>query len=257
MSAHEHANAASDRANRRAAHSETPVAPPAAAPAAAPLATIPVSKTVEMDINGTKINVPVRFQAGHTLTENQAKVLDAAYQRQFNNNQTALAKSRAESLKAAKTDDERAKYLPKSAAEIEALYVDYEPSIGGIRLSQTERNRLDAGWRAAAEIVSAHNADPSKGILKGAIGKKVPLPTSAKKLVDAEGKPIMDAETGKQKIETLADQRDMYAKRFLALPAFAEVVQKHLDAIMAEKGAAKNADKAPAAEETSLEAAFG
>ena len=60
--------------------------------------------TVTIEIAGLQVTLPVKFGTGHVLTETQAKVLDAAYQRQFTNNQNALAKSRADALAKATTD---------------------------------------------------------------------------------------------------------------------------------------------------------
>ena len=54
--------------------------------------------TVTIEIAGNDVTLPVKFAPGHVLTDAQAKVLDAAYQRQFTNNQNAMAKSRAENL---------------------------------------------------------------------------------------------------------------------------------------------------------------
>jgi hypothetical protein len=250
MSAHTHTASASEA--RKAAKVETS-APPAAVEEIK--ASIPAVEMVAIDINGTSVNLPRRFAAGMALTDSQAKILDAAYQRQFTNNQTALAKTRAEKFAAAKNDAERAEYVAKTADQIAALYADYEPNVGGARVSQTERNRLDAAWRFAVELVTKHNANPAAGILPKAKGRTVPLPTSAKKLVDADGKPVMDAETGKQAIQTLAEQRDAYATRFLSLPEYSDGIQRHLDAIMAEKGTTK-AKAASAAETASLDEAF-
>ena len=104
---------------------------------------------VTIEIAGLEVTLPVKFAPGHTLTENQAKVLDAAYQRQFTNNQNASAKSRAEAHVKATTDAERAAKAPLTAAEIAALYTDYEPSVGGTpRQSTMEKLRQDAAWRA-------------------------------------------------------------------------------------------------------------
>src|SRR5580692_4416489 len=99
--------------------------------AATPAATPASLGTVTIEIAGMELTLPVKFGPGHVLTENQAKVLDAAYQRQFTNNENAMAKSRAEALEKAKTDEERAAKAPLTASAIAALYTAYEPSVGG------------------------------------------------------------------------------------------------------------------------------
>jgi hypothetical protein len=94
-------------------------------------------ETVTIEIAGLQVTLPVKFAPGHVLTENQAKVLDAAYQRQFTNNQNASAKGREEALKKATTDAERSAKAPLSAADIAKLYADYEPSVGGTTRQST------------------------------------------------------------------------------------------------------------------------
>src|SRR5579859_1683754 len=131
----------------------------------APAGTEP--QTVTITIADLQVTLPVKFLPGHVLTDNQAKVLDAAYQRQFTNNQNANATSRKaalEKLGDKATDADRAKYAPRTAAELAADYVDYEPSVGGgPRLGSMEKMRHDATWSAWVQLVTEHNAAVASG----------------------------------------------------------------------------------------------
>lgn len=182
--------------------------------------------TVALDISGLEVIVPRRFQAGQVLTENQAKVLDAAYQRQFTNNQVASAKSRAEALAKATTDAERAAKAPLTAEQIAALYTDYEPNVGGTpRQSVMEKMRQEAAWRFWTQHVAEHNeavANGQKPVIERAGSKPVNLPRA---FTTPEGVKV-----------TAQEQKDALIARLLLLPAYAEPIQVHLDAIMAERG---------------------
>lgn len=209
------------RTPRNHGASQEPKANGADTVAAAPA----VLGNVTIEIAGNEITLPVKFGPGHILTENQAKVLDAAYQRQFTNNQNALAKSRAEKLTDAKTDDEKGKYQPLTATALAALYADYEPSVGGTpRQSMMEKIRMDAAWRFWTGNVKAHNDSVAAGgppVIAKAGNKTVDLPTG-------KGSP---------------EKREALQKALLNLPSYADRIQTHIDAIMAERGTPKAAAK--------------
>jgi hypothetical protein len=207
-----------------------------AAPAAVPVATI--------DIGGLSVSLPIKFSPGHILTENQAKILDSAYQRQFTNNQAANAKARAERFKAAKTDSDRAANAPLTAAQLADIYATYEPAVGDtVRTDMLTRLRQEAAWRLWVSMVTAHNDDVRSGgkspVFSKAAGKIVPLPERAIKV----------NEGGKEVVISLADQRNTLANDLLARPSYADRIQVMLDAILAERG--KKADVVAAEEKAS------
>ena len=197
----------------------------------------PIGAVVTIEIAGLEVTVPVRFAAGHVLTENQAKVLDAAYQRQFTNNQNAMAKARAEALGKATTDAERAAKAPLTATQLAALYTDYEPSIGGTpRQSQMEVIRQQAAWRFWTGHVAAHNKSVAAGgppvIVKA--GQKPVAPLTPKRGPDGKV------------IATVGDQRDAMTARLLAMPEYADRIQVQVDAILAERGSKTPVEKSDA-----------
>lgn len=185
------------------------------------------SATVTIEIAGQDVTLPVKFTPGHVLTDSQAKVLDAAYQRQFTNNQNAMAKSRTENLAKATSDDDRAKYAPLSATALASLYTAYEPSIGGSRMGSMDKIRADAAWRMWTAMVTAHNTSVMNGnapVIVKAGTKQVQLPSG----------------------KGAAEKREALTTSLLALPAYAERIQVKIDEIMAERGARK---ETPAAAE--------
>jgi len=207
------------------------------------------TEKVTIEVAGHMITVPRRFYAGDVLNESEAKVIDAAFQRQYINNQNAMDKARKDKLSAAKTSEER-KIAQRAIDEMTPAklvenYITYVPNVGGPRMSASERNELDAGWAAWVRLVAEHNAAKEKGIIAKAKGKHVALPTSASKVLDGDGKPVLD-ENGKPKTISLADQRDTIARALLQRPAFADRIKAELDRIMAEKGKVKA--EAPAEE---------
>ena len=158
---HDHANTAQNEA----AHEETGAA---AAPA-----------TVTIEIADQEVTLPVKFVSGHVLTETQARILDAAYQRQFTNNQNAQAKARKEKGKPA-----------LSATELAALYVDYEPSVGahagGTGLAKL---RDEMAWRFWTSLVAEHNAAVAAGgapVIVKAGAKQIALASRPRKTKDVE-----------------------------------------------------------------------
>ena len=136
------------------AHPPPPLVPPPwrKSAAAAPLALTTI------EISGLQVTVPLKFRPGHMLTETQARILDAAYQRQFINNQAANIKARGERLAKATTDAERAANAVQTAEQIAALYTDYEPAVGGTpRQSALEKLRHDMAHRYWTARVASHN----------------------------------------------------------------------------------------------------
>lgn len=213
--------------------------------------TTQTASTVTLEIAGQDVTLPVKFGPGHVLTDNQAKVLDAAYQRQFTNNQNAGFKARQEALAKATTAEDRAKAqeaLDKfTAAYLASLYTDYEPSIGGTRIGSMEKIRQDAAWRMWTARIKAHNDNVE------AHGGPVAAQQSADyaPVIEKAGtnlvpglKPKRDA-NGKVTV-TVQEQRDSLVSRLLTMPDYADAIQEQVDIILAERGASK-ADKTASA----------
>jgi hypothetical protein len=190
------------------------------APATAPQANgEDTSKAVvTLTIAEQEVTLPVKFVAGMTITENQAKVLDAAYQRQFTNNQNALFAALSKKLEAAKTDAEKAAVTFPTASVLAERYQDYEPNVGGTpRQSVMEKLRSDAAWRFWSAHVKAHNDAVAAG--------NEPVIVKA-------GKKAVQLPSGKG----AAEKREAMSAALLAAPQYADRIQEHLDAIMAERG---------------------
>ena len=179
------------------------------------------ANTVTIEIGGHDVTLPIRFSAGQVLTENQAKVLDAAYQRQFTNNQNAMQKARKEATP------------PKAlltATELAVLYTDYEPNVGGTRMGSMEKIKNDAAWRMWTALVAAHNTSVANGnapVIAKAGTKQVP---GLKPVRGADGKVIV----------TVPEQRERLTARILTMPEYAAAVQEQVDIILAERGASKD-----------------
>ena len=77
------------------------------------------NETVRIEVAGFVVQVPRRFYAGSALTEAQAKVLNAAYIRQFRNNQNANAEARAKRGEP-----------PLTQKELQDIWRGYEPAVG-------------------------------------------------------------------------------------------------------------------------------
>ena len=197
------------------------------------------ARNVTLTIADMEVTLPVRFAPGMALTENQAKVLDAAYQRQFTNNQNAMAKSRAESLGKATDDAGRAKYAALSANAIAALYADYEPNVGGTpRQSAMDKIRSDAAWRFWTANVKAHNDNLMAHTANGAVSADyVPVIAKAGKSVVK----LPQTTTGADGVKVTAEEkRNALVAGLLSLPVYADRIQVHIDAIMAERGSKKD-----------------
>lgn len=182
---------------------------------------------VTIKIADLDVTLPIRFAADMGLTENQAKVLDAAYQRQFTNNQNALAKARAIALEKATTDEEKAAKAPLTATAIAALYTDYEPNVGGTRMGSMDKIKSDAAWRMWTALVTEHNENVANG------GEPV--------IVKAGNEPV-SLPSGKGAVE----KREALIAALLTLPAYADRIQVRIDEIMAERGATKGDTKVEA-----------
>jgi hypothetical protein len=170
-----------------------------------------------LKINEIEVSVPRKFAPGMVLTENQATVLDAAYQRQFTNNQTAMAKARAERY----TKDGKPEDAPLTATAIAALYTNYEPNVGGTRISNMDKIRQDAAWRMWAAMVAEHNHNVANG------GKPVIVKAGSNQVTLPSGKGA-------------AEKREALATSLLGLPAYADRIQAKIDEILAERGSKKD-----------------
>ena len=194
--------------------------------------TAPAAPTVTIEIASMQVTLPIKFSAGHVLTEAQAKILDAAYQRQFTNNQNALAKAREDSIAKAKTEEERkAKTEAHNAvtpAALAALYSTYEPNVGGTRRPSIERIKLEAAWRFWTDFVGKHNA------------------------ALAAGKPCLIVKAGSNQVtlpsgKGAAEKRESMSERLLTLPEYADGIQAFVDIILAERGSKKETKETSAA----------
>ncbi len=174
-----------------------------------------------LEIAGITVELPVRFTAGHVLTDNEAKTLDAAYRRQFRNNQDANAKARAAKNEA-----------PLTADELVKLYLDYQPAVeregNGNAVSDLDRAAWDA-WLAA---IIEHNASIESGgkpVLKSNV--VIQLPKAPRKTKGTD-----DAAHEKAVAEFNAYKAGIVAK-LQATPAYAERIKHHLalNAAMAGK----------------------
>ena len=189
-----------------------------------------------LTIADMSVTVPLKFAAGAVLTDAQARILDAAYQRQFSNNQNAMAKARAERLTGAKTEAERELNAPLSAEALAAIYATYEPNVGNMaRGSTLDRLRSTAAWQVWAETVAAHNKSVAAGgapVIVRAGNAPVRLMTASRKSKgvsdEAHAAALADHEAAKAAL----------IARLLAAPAYAERIQTTLDAMTAAKATA-------------------
>jgi hypothetical protein len=208
--------------------------------------------TKSLSIGDLIVTVPVKFGPGHVLTEAQARILDAAYQRQFINNQNTSAENRARKLAKAKTAAERAAFRPLTPDELVEIYLAYEPNVGNApRQSSVERMRHEATWRAIIAYLTEHNKAVEAGqpgIIAAAGGKGVAIPK-----VPTKTKGVTE-EQHKANLEAFEAIKTTQIERFAANPKFAERIQIQLDALEAEKGSKKS--EAAAVETVSVDALF-
>jgi hypothetical protein len=199
--------------------------------------------TLSTDIEGVAVTLPRSFKAGDIMNDTTALIVDTFRVRQFTNNQVALAKARAANYAKAENDEERAKYVPLTAEQILAKWVDYMPTIGGTgKVSASEKLRHEAAWAAYVKMVGDHNAAVKAGNSEPVIAKGI----------DPNGKPVVlsisqrptkskdvSAEDHEAAVEAWEAKRENIRNNMLSKPAYAERVQIELDRLMAEKGAAK------------------
>lgn len=183
--------------------------------------------------------VPLKFTPGHVLTDTQARILDAAYQRQFINNQTALAKARTERLAKATTEADRIAHAPLTAEQIAALYMDYEPNVGReARGSTLDRLRATAAWQVWAETIDAHNKSVSAGgppVIARAGREQVRILTAPRK---ARGTSDTAHEAA---LATFESAKATLVAKLLETPLYAERIQARIDALASAKGGAAGA----------------
>lgn len=158
-----------------------------------------------VSINDVSVTIPQRYLPGHVLTENQALILDRAVRNQF-----VASMARENGTRKDKGE------APLDAETLAERYADFEPTVSGtVRASSLEKIRDAAGLRALVELFDEHNA----AIAEGRPG--VLATTEAVKLPAGKGSAELKA--------------GMVAK-ILANPVHAERVQRHIDAITAERG---------------------
>lgn len=231
----------------KAPQASKPTAAPQAAPTAAPLKAGlgATSAMIAVEIASLQVNLPVKFTTGHVLTDNEAKTLDAAYVRQFTNNQNALAKARAEKFAAATTDADKAAAAPLTADQLAALYTDYAPQVGGgPRMGSLERLRHDAGWKAWTKVVAEHNKSIGGGgepvIAKAGKAPVLVGPQRTAFPAGAEGTASYKAarkewdDTGK----------DVFIGRLLTTPWMADRITAEYNTMVAERDAERAAREA-------------
>jgi hypothetical protein len=190
--------------------------------------SMPVVPTVSVTIASLDVALPLKFKAGDTLDETTARILDAAYQRQYKNNKDAAYKAwetKASDWDAAKAKGEAKGERPANPCTVEALlsdYTAYQPQVGDAARTSLEKLRDEAGLRRFKEMIDEHNEIVAKGG-KGRFG------TEPAKLPSGKG---------------AADERSKFVGAILASEKQAAHVQRHIDAILAER---KAAESAPAA----------
>lgn len=182
--------------------------------------------TVVNEIAGHEVALALKFQPGHTLTENQTKVLNAAYFRQFTNNMNANQKSRVEATPPK---------APLTVEDIQKVWVDYEPNVGGgPRQTSMEKIREDAAWRMWSGKIAAHNKSVAAGgapVIQKAGTNQIP---ALKMKALADGTKV-----------TVVQQRDSLIARLLTMDEYASDIQDMVDVILAEKGKGKAETAAP------------
>ena len=198
------------------------------------------AQTATLDINGLPVTVPNKFvllvDPDGNFNGNTSDIMFAHVSGQFRNNQVANSKARAERYaKNGKPED-----APWSVEQYQEAWLGnpakniapYMPKVGvaGDRLSEGERNRLEAAKRVLIKLINEHNSNLANGkekILNSP--KHVDLPKRPKK----DGKSAADHKSAIEAWE--ASQETLY-KQLLATPKYAARIQAELDSIEAEKG---------------------
>jgi len=251
--------------NHTSAPHETADHAPAPAPAPAtiePVAIVRAPSTVR--INGRDVSVMALFAAGMPMDANQAAILNADHERQFSNNMTAEAKTRAENYAKATTDAERGKYAPLTDEEYAEKYRTYVHlyNARGARAPAEERFRLEACWRAWVVVATEHNNAVRAWLALGdETADFVPVITRAGKGFVTIQTPPRKAKGASEAEHNVAitkfnDAKALFLEKFAAAPDNAERIQTQLDAILAENAAKKAKDeietKAPTVDMGSL-----
>lgn len=186
--------------------------------------------TITQTIAGIDVALPVRFRVGHTLTETEAKVIDAAYRRQYKNNKDAAFAAWEKKVKDKGADEAGAN--PCDAASLLKDYADYAPNVGREGQTSLEKLRWEAGLLTLRDLIDEHNADITRQI-----GEKV---EAVKGLYF--GNTFAKMPVGKGS----AEQKDVLVQKVLAASKFTDRVQAHIDALTAEAKASKGTPEASA-----------
>jgi hypothetical protein len=186
-------------------------------PASEPASALTIAQTIA----GIDVSLPIRFTAGHTLNDQEAKVIDAAFRRQYANNMNATHKAWEEKVKKAGSDEkalEAAGSNPCTADKLVAGYTSYVPSVGASQETALEKARKEAGVRRLVELIDEHNA-----------------------IVAAGGRGMFGTEPQTMpKGKGAAEIREALVTKIFASTKQAPHIQRHIDTILAEKGATKD-----------------
>lgn len=195
--------------------------------------------SISVSIAGIDVPMPNRFVSGHVLTDAEAKVTDAAFRRQFKNNQDAAHEAWVKKVTSANGDKAKLAAIGPNPCTVEtmlALYANYTPNVGGERASSAEKNRYEAGYRLLVELMAEHNVKVEEGstIVNGVKtygqgtfwgSNPVQMPRANKTLgVTAEA---------------ATAEKDALVAKLLASPRQAERIQRHLDIVIVEQEAKK------------------
>jgi hypothetical protein len=170
-------------------------------------------ETVSVKIGDMVATLPVRYVAGHVLTDTEATVLDTAIRRQFRSKWDSA-------LKNWKSKDDGTEFA--TIDEITADYENYLPGVYNNKVESVETLHREAGLRTLNELVAEHNA----AIVAGLPGhfnspNEVILPKANRKLG-------ITAASAREAIDKLVTS-------ILASEKHAERVQRHLSVIQNEQ----------------------
>jgi len=210
-----------------------------------PSAVILPVGTMSAEIAGLELDLPRKFAPGMVLTDAQARILDAAYQRQYANNMNATAKARADKLAKAKTDAERAAAAPLTPEQLLSGWTDYEPNVGRLDTASTmERLRSMAALAFWTDRIAAHNKAVDTG------GEPVIVKAGRNKvtLVSVKGT------DGKMDKERTEEARNAFAETLLKHPDYGALIQPWIDRAIAERDAKREARKAETSKVETVEA---
>jgi hypothetical protein len=171
--------------------------------------------TVDTTIGEIDVPLPVRFVTGMVLSDAEAKVIDAAYRRQFKNNQDAAFTAWQKKRDAAIAKGETPPVNPCSEEALLKAYLAYAPNVGTDQMSSLEKAKYEACLRAWSEIIDEHNALLASG-QPGVLGSTIRS---------------MPAGKGAQ------EARDAMVAQITNSVKQAPRVQKHLELVLAENKA--------------------